>query len=251
MKKYIVLATIIIITITGCKTVDLEQLYIESQQNSTEANYEPAMERVEKTTYSYDIEPEIITVKEPIVIPPEEMEKIVKRGDAAILQSMQDAMVTPENAIGGTHIYDYDENKQYPITTKSLAMTIIQLEPGEETLSAPYLSDTIRWEIAGDLWVKDNQETQLIMIKPLEVGLSTNMLVITNRRLYNFILKSTNSMYQPMVKFRYPRSPSFISSRTRRAEVEEKRKQEYAYTQFLSYNYKVRKGIFFPFPGRR
>lgn len=79
MKKYIVLATIIIITITGCKTVDLEQQYIESLQNSTEANYEPAMEKVEKTTYSYDIEPEIITVKEPIVIPPEEMEKIVKR----------------------------------------------------------------------------------------------------------------------------------------------------------------------------
>lgn len=244
MRKFIIFIAVISIS---CKTVDLEKEHItEIQKAQEEQDISAQLEMVENVSYEVGIEPEFITIKEPIIIAPSELERNVKKGDEAIKQAMSDAIVTPENTVGGTHIYDYDENKQFPITTKRLAMTVIQLEPGEETLSPPYLSDSIRWEIAGDLWVQNKTETQLVMIKPLENGLSTNMLIITNRRLYNFILTSTKNIYQPMVKFRYPKEPKFISSKTKRLAIEEQKTEEFTYSQFLSYNYTIRKGIFLP-----
>jgi type IV secretion system protein VirB9 len=155
---------------------------------------------------------------------------------------MQEAMVTPHNFIGGTQFYDYNEYKQYPVVCKILSLSVIQLENGEVPIGVPYLSDTLRWEITGDVWrTIDGLSVQLIMIKPLESGLTTNMILVTNQRIYQFVLTSTRDSYMPMVKFRYPHSyKGFVTAETLRRETEQEKREEQG--QYLSYNYKIVSG---------
>jgi type IV secretion system protein VirB9 len=103
----------------------------------------------------------------------------------------------------------------------------------------------LRWELTGDVWrTVDGLSVQLVMIKPLEPGLTTNMILVTNQRIYQFVLTSTRDSYMPMVKFRYPLAHNrFITAETLRQEAEQNgREEEEGY--FLSYNYKIVSGWF-------
>jgi type IV secretion system protein VirB9 len=164
---------------------------------------------------------------------------------------MQEAMVTPKNFIGGTQFYDYNEHKQYPIVCKVLGLSVLQLEDGEVPIGVPYLSDTLRWEITGDVWrTQDGKNIQLVMIKPLETGLSTNMVLVTTRRIYQIMLTSTRDSYMPMVRFRYPMQmqlhmqshmrTQFNTLRSIEEERIQREKEDEGY--YLSYNYKITSG---------
>jgi P-type conjugative transfer protein TrbG len=123
-----------------------------------------------------------------------------------------------------------------------LSLTVIQLENGEVPIGVPYLSDTLRWELTGDVWrTADGLSVQLVILKPLEPGLTSNMILVTNQRIYQFILTSTRDSYMPMVKFRYPLShKNFITAETLRHEEEQRGIAENG--DFLSYNYKIVSG---------
>lgn len=74
------------------------------------------------------------------------------------------------------------------------------------------------------------------------------MLVVTNRRLYHFVLYSTNKDYQPMVRFRYPLEKEFITHHTKR--VKPSSTVEYFESidmSKVSFNYK----IYIPFLSRK
>ena len=44
----------------------------------------------------------------------------------------------------------------------------------------------------------------MLIVKPLEADLETNMTITTNRRLYTVILKSNEHTYMPLVGWLYP-----------------------------------------------
>lgn len=238
--------------LSSCATVDVQNeklKLIQERNNAMETStvtQAPVIEyyNTEKTISTVAVEPVIVTVQQPIVISREEYVNNATKGTDAIKESMNDAMVTPQNFIGGTQLFDYDENKQFPVFVKVLGQTVIQLEPGEEALGMPFLSDTMRWEVTGNVWSKNGIDTQLVLIKPFEVGLSTNMLIVTNKRLYNLILTSTKDTYMPMIKFRYPQSPVFITSQTKREQVEKEYASGTVNKKYLSFNYIIRKGWF-------
>jgi type IV secretion system protein VirB9 len=183
----------------------------------------------------------IIEVYNEIFIPVEPNSQRTFTKDQVVQNAMQEAMVTPKNFIGGTQFYDYNEHKQYPIVCKVLGLSVLLLEDGEIPIGVPYLSDTLRWEITGDVWrTADGKSIQLVIIKPLESGLSTNMVLVTNKRIYQIILSSTRDSYMPMVRFRYPMDRHFITAQT----IEDKRikSEQDSEGYYLSYNYKVVSG---------
>lgn len=160
-------------------------------------------QRVFTDEYTFDIEPVVIRSKEYIVV---DRKDVPVKGRDAVSQSLKESFVELEDYVKGTSFFDYDENAQYPVFTKKLSMTTIILNDDEMMAegSVPFMSDTTRWEITGDVWETSEGVRQLIMIKPKENNLETNMLVVTNKRLYHFVLYSTSKDYQPMVRFRYP-----------------------------------------------
>ncbi len=79
----------------------------------------------------------------------------------------------------------------------------IELQPGEEVNSI-HLGDTARWLIEPALTGANGAEVQHLIVKPLDVGLETSLIVTTNRRTYHLRLRSHRSEFMARVSFVYP-----------------------------------------------
>lgn len=88
------------------------------------------------------------------------------------------------------------------VVCKPLRVCVLQLEEGEEIIDPPRCGDTAQWEISPSK--PDDRRQPHIYIKPLDSGLTTNLVVVTDRRTYVVALKSRNDKYTPVVSFRYP-----------------------------------------------
>jgi type IV secretion system protein VirB9 len=249
MKKIITLCVICVILIVSCGTVDVQSKKIKEIRednkklgNSTPAVYVSDEEAEKRERERQEANTNVIVMKDEVFVPVDVQTHKPLSKDQVVQRSMQEAMVTPQNFIGGTQFYDYNEYKQYPVVCKVLSLTVIQLENGEVPIGVPYLSDTMRWELTGDVWrTVDGLSVQLIIIKPFEPGLTTNMILVTNQRIYQFVLTSTRDSYMPMIKFRYPLSQKrFITAETLRQEPEPGEREQEGY--YLSYNYKIKSG---------
>lgn len=242
---------LILTSLMSCQTVDLEKKQLETiSARNTEIEQGSEITYVDESTpvqdsaeESRDVVTQIVIVKDPFFVQAAADGNPKLEGLPLVRRSMEEALVTPKNYIGGTQLYYYDENKQFPIVTKLLGFSIIQLEPGEEATGKPILSDTDRWEVAGDIWTRGGVDTQLIMIKPLESGLSTNMLVVTSKRIYQFLLTSNSTDYMPMVKFRYPGEAQFITSSQKREAARKTKEDKFNNEEFVTRNYTITTGL--------
>ena len=81
----------------------------------------------------------------------------------------------------------------------------IELEPGEKVREGGInIGDTVRWLVAPAISGPDNALTTHIILKPKDVGLTTTLVVNTDRRTYHFLLKSTENEWTPRIGFEYP-----------------------------------------------
>ena len=83
-----------------------------------------------------------------------------------------------------------------------LKITDIQLEAGEE-LKSIQAGDTARWNFSTDVSGSGKNETVHIIVKPLDLGLNTNLIIFTNKRTYNLKLVSKKYVWTPIVNFTY------------------------------------------------
>jgi type IV secretion system protein VirB9 len=79
----------------------------------------------------------------------------------------------------------------------------VALQKGEKVNSV-HLGDATRWVVDPAITGEGLSATQHLVIKPLDVGLETSMVVATNRRTYHFRMKSDRDNYMSSVAFNYP-----------------------------------------------
>lgn len=79
----------------------------------------------------------------------------------------------------------------------------VQLQPGEQVNSVN-VGDSARWLIEPAVSSSGPNETQHLIIKPMDVGLSTSVVVTTDRRTYHMRLVSHRTEFMPRVAFQYP-----------------------------------------------
>lgn len=79
----------------------------------------------------------------------------------------------------------------------------VELQAGEQVNSVN-LGDTARWLVEPAVSGTGPTETQHLIIKPLDVGIETNLVVTTDRRTYHIRLRSHRSAYMARVVFSYP-----------------------------------------------
>ncbi len=79
----------------------------------------------------------------------------------------------------------------------------IELQAGEQVNSI-HLGDAARWMVEPALTGAGDVQIQHLIIKPMDVGLSTSLIVTTNRRTYHMALRSTHHDFMPRVTFVYP-----------------------------------------------
>ena len=84
----------------------------------------------------------------------------------------------------------------------------IRLEPGE-TLKYVGGGDTARWRIDNAKTGRFGNTVEHILLKPLQNGISTNIVINTDRRSYQLIVEA-GPAYNPMVSWIYPKSDTQI-----------------------------------------
>ena len=90
------------------------------------------------------------------------------------------------------------------IRCRPMSVTDIALQPGESIMGI-HAGDTIRWLFSPSQSMKDGQPVSHIVVKPSKPGISTNLLIHTDRRTYNMDLTaSEKEQYIRGVAFSYP-----------------------------------------------
>ena len=84
-----------------------------------------------------------------------------------------------------------------------LEVCAIKLQPGE-VVNDVHAGDTARWKITPATQGSGAATTTLIVVKPTDAGLTTNLMVTTDRRIYTIRLASTQRDWIPVLSFDYP-----------------------------------------------
>ena len=90
------------------------------------------------------------------------------------------------------------------IVCAPLRVCIIELQSGERLVGEPHIGDAVRWNISPAMFGHVDSATTIIVLKPQNPGLDTNLLVTTDRRAYYLRLLSKPEDYVARVAFAYP-----------------------------------------------
>lgn len=126
-----------------------------------------------------------------------------RRGDVAATNRA--ALQKPADAslVGALHEFAYERGALYAIQGSPQRITDIALEPGESLLSVS-AGDTTRW-IVGDARSGAGLTAQAhVLVKPNASELATNLVIMTDRRVYHVELKSVAGPAMAAVSWRYP-----------------------------------------------
>lgn len=112
-------------------------------------------------------------------------------GPTAIAAANADARETSraDAFVGGVQVFAYDPGRVYEVWTAPLRVTTLTLAPGE-TIVSKAAGDTVRWQIGETTSGQGPAQRAHVMIKPLERGLETNLVLTTSQRVYFVQLKS-------------------------------------------------------------
>lgn len=115
--------------------------------------------------------------------------------------------------MGDAIAYPYGKS-QPTLTCAALRTCLIELQPGEVITSLPARGDAERWSLHVVAWGPGNANPA-ILVKPLDCSLTTNLIVLTNRRIYDITLDApactgpdkadgTTTHYMRRLTFYYP-----------------------------------------------
>ena len=120
----------------------------------------------------------------------------------AITKRLDDAAINPVEGKNGSISYLFG-TQQPSILCAVLQVCDVALQVGEKVNNVE-LGDTARWTVEPAVSGTSSGEIQHLIIKPMDVGLETSLVVTTNWRTYHFKLRSHRKLYMPQVSFTYP-----------------------------------------------
>ena len=109
----------------------------------------------------------------------------------------------PTQGENGKVVYIYGQGMPV-LVCAPLRVCAIELESGEHLQSQPQIGDSRRWEITPVLSGSGLDETPILIVKPIEAGLETDIIVPTDKRTYVVRLVSDPTRFVSRLAFQYP-----------------------------------------------
>jgi len=151
------------------------------------------------------------------------------------------AGIPPSEGTNGTVNYVFG-TQQPSIICTVLQICDVVLQPGEQVNSID-IGDSARWTITPAIEGSGKQQIQHIIIKPLDVGLETSLLITTDQRAYHLQLRSHRTRYMPKVAFTYPEDSLKVWQQTKKREEEDIKERTIPetgeYLGDLSFDYRI------------
>ena len=125
----------------------------------------------------------------------------------------------PDAYVNAIQVYPFARGALYQVYTAPEQVTDIALQAGENLISVS-AGDTERWILGDTVSGKGDTERVHILVKPVESGLTTNLIITTTARTYRAELTSYRETYMAAVSWRYPREELISLSKTRKSSGE-------------------------------
>jgi len=125
------------------------------------------------------------------------LERVAAANAAALLEPARAAYVN------AAQIYPWQPGRLYRLYTAPGRVSDIALQAGEGLVSVA-AGDTLRWVIGNTVSGSGASRQTHILIKPASVGLQTNLVIATDRRLYLVELESTPGPAMAAISWSYP-----------------------------------------------
>lgn len=145
---------------------------------------------------------------------------------------------TAHGFINAVQVYPYAEGTIYQVYTAPERVTDIALQPGE-VLGAVASGDTVRWVIGDTPSGSGTDRRTHILVKPFAPGLSTNLVITTDRRSYHLTLTSTAATAMAALSWTYPADQLIALRRTTEATEAAKPVASGLTVEALRFNYAV------------
>ncbi len=128
---------------------------------------------------------------QPVSAPASPTSPAAQRGREAIAAANRSARApsTADGFVGGVQVFAWSPGRVFEVWTAPLRVTTLTLGRGE-TLQSKAAGDTVRWQIGEATSGSGATARTHVMLKPLQRGLETNLILTTNRRVYLIDLKS-------------------------------------------------------------
>ncbi|HWT30788.1 MAG TPA: P-type conjugative transfer protein TrbG [Propylenella sp.] len=108
-----------------------------------------------------------------------------------------------EGYVNAVQVYAWTQGALYRLYTAPERVSEIALQPGE-TLISVAAGDTARWVIGDTTSGTGAARRTHILVKPSAVGLRTNLVITTDRRVYHVQLESTARTAMASISWTYP-----------------------------------------------
>jgi type IV secretion system protein VirB9 len=125
----------------------------------------------------------------------------VARVDAANRAAIREP--SGEGYVNAVQVYAWTQGALYRLYTAPERVSEIALQPGE-TLISVAAGDTARWVIGDTTSGTGVARRAHILVKPSAVGLRTNLVITTDRRVYHVQLESTARTAMASISWTYP-----------------------------------------------
>lgn len=214
MKTRLISIPVSVLALTACESLELRQPLTDitlDEEPFIEAIYLEIEESPTTPVETMTQEPIVARTYSPTLKPGDIQEASSKSNLApyqAIDQANANAAIEPSaaNYLNAIQIYPYTRGALYQVYTAPEQVTDIALQPGEELMSVS-AGDTVRW-VLGDTVSGVGEEAQVhILVKPIQAGLKTNLIITTSRRAYHLELHAFQQTYMAAVSWRYSDQP--------------------------------------------
>ena len=160
----------------------------------------------------------------------------------ATRRGTEQARIEPseEGFINAVQVYPYTEGALYRLYASPGQVSDIALQPGEELISVS-AGDTVRWVVGDTSSGGPQGQRSHVLVKPTQSGLTTNLMIATDRRVYHLDLESTSQSYMAALSWRYPQDElEQIRNRNDRATRQERQTVERGLTiDDLNFDYRI------------
>jgi len=117
----------------------------------------------------------------------------------------RDAVLEPQAHafVNAAQVYPFSDGVLYRLYAAPELVSDIALQPGETIISVA-AGDTARWTVGDTVSGAGDTKRVHILVKPFSAGLTTNLLILTDRRTYHLQLESTSTIAMSALSWTYP-----------------------------------------------
>jgi len=135
--------------------------------------------------------------------PPHAELNIAAVSAVAVAQQWETGVGTPTPGPDGRVLYVFGQGMPVMVCAP-LRVCAVELQAGEHLQSQPQVGDSRRWEITPVMSGSGLDQTPLLVVKPIEPGLETDLIIPTDRRTYVVRLVSDPTRFVSRLAFQYP-----------------------------------------------